>query len=147
MDVPAGVVTDAGGNGNTAATQFSLGIPYDDGGDGGISKNEAIAATVDYFGGPRPTYWEAFHTYGDCIVESGRIRCALVGGAIRDTEDCRTVRQSGRPRPDGTFARPRRSERKAQRVWKNGGRPLIDVNCFFLLPIVTSLGNLRQVQN
>ena len=71
-------------------------------------------------GGPRPTYWGAFHTYGDCIVESGPIRCALVGGALRDIEDSRTVRQSGNPRPDGTFARPRLSERKAQGLWKRG---------------------------
>ena len=38
VDIAAGVVTDAGGNGNTAATQLSLGIPYDDG-DGGINKD------------------------------------------------------------------------------------------------------------
>ena len=51
VDIAAGVVTDAGGNGNTAATQLSLGIPYDDDGDGGINKNEAIAAVRGYFSG------------------------------------------------------------------------------------------------
>ena len=49
VDIDAGVATDAGGNGNTAAPRFSLGITYDDDGDGGISKNEAIAAVRDYF--------------------------------------------------------------------------------------------------
>ena len=51
VDIPAGVATDGGGSGNTAAPQLSLGIPYDFDGNGGISKNEAIAAVVDYFAG------------------------------------------------------------------------------------------------
>ncbi len=71
-------------------------------------------------GGPRPTYAEAWRRYGDCIVESRRTKSALVGGALRDTEDSRTVRQSGNPRPDGTFAQSRASERKAQLVWVRG---------------------------
>ena len=50
VDIAASVVTDAQGNGNTPATQLSLGIPYDDG-DGGINKNEAIAAVRGYFSG------------------------------------------------------------------------------------------------
>ena len=51
VDIAAGVATDGGGAGNTAAPQLSLGIPYDFDGNGGISKNEAIAAVVDYFAG------------------------------------------------------------------------------------------------
>ena len=47
--IAAGAVEDADGIGNTASPQFSLGIPYDDDDDGAISKNEAIAAVVDYF--------------------------------------------------------------------------------------------------
>ena len=51
VDIAAGVAEDADGKGNTAAPQFSLGIPYDDDGNGGISKDEAIAAVRDYFAG------------------------------------------------------------------------------------------------
>ena len=52
VDIAAGAGTDAGGNGNTAASQLSLGIPYDDDGDGAIGKSEVIAAINDYlFGG------------------------------------------------------------------------------------------------
>ncbi len=51
VDIPAGVATDSEGSGNTEAPQLSLGIPYDFDGSGGISKNEAIAAVVDYFAG------------------------------------------------------------------------------------------------
>ncbi len=47
VDIAADVAADADGNGNTAAMQLSLGIPYD--GDGKISKEEAIAAVIDYF--------------------------------------------------------------------------------------------------
>ena len=49
VEIAAGAVEDADGIGNTASPQFSLGIPYDDDDDGAISKNEAIAAVVDYF--------------------------------------------------------------------------------------------------
>ena len=49
--IAAGAVEDADGIGNTASPQFSLGITYDDDGDEGISKPEAIAAVVDYFAG------------------------------------------------------------------------------------------------
>ena len=48
VDIPAGSATDASGNGNAAANQLLLGIPYDDNNDAGISKSEAIAAVVDY---------------------------------------------------------------------------------------------------
>ena len=51
VDIAAGVAEDADGNGNTAALRYSLGITYDDDGDGGISKPEAIAAIRDYFSG------------------------------------------------------------------------------------------------
>ena len=49
VDIAAGVATGAEGNGNTGAPRLSLGIPYDFDGNGGISKNEAIAAVRDYF--------------------------------------------------------------------------------------------------
>ena len=49
VDIAAGVAADADGNGNTAAPRLSIGIPYDDNGDGKISKEEAIAAVIDYF--------------------------------------------------------------------------------------------------
>ena len=51
VDIAAGVATDGAGAGNTEALRLSLGIPYDFDGNGGISKDEAIAAIVDYFGG------------------------------------------------------------------------------------------------
>ena len=51
VEIPAGVAEDADGNGNTAAPRFSLGITYDDDGDGTVSRAEAIAAIRDYFGG------------------------------------------------------------------------------------------------
>ena len=49
VDVAAGVARDAGGSGNIAAVQLSLGITYDDDGDGAISRNEVLAAITDYF--------------------------------------------------------------------------------------------------
>ena len=51
VDIAAGAATDADGNANMAAPTLSLGIPYDDDGDGEISKNEAITAVIDYFAG------------------------------------------------------------------------------------------------
>ena len=95
---------------------------------GRLTPQEVGEEVLSHFGfervnlprGPRPTYLEAWRTYDSCIVESGRIRSALVGGALRDTKDSRTVRQSGRPLPDGTFAQSRVLERKAQRVWVRG---------------------------
>ena len=51
VDIAAGVTEDADGNGNAASPQLSLGIPYDDNGDGKISKDEVIAAIIDYFAG------------------------------------------------------------------------------------------------
>ena len=51
VDISAGAAEDTDGNGNTAAPRFSLGITYDDDGDGDISKAEAISAIRDYFSG------------------------------------------------------------------------------------------------
>ena len=51
VDIPAGVAEDIDGNGNTAAAQLSLGIPYDDDHDDTIDLNEAITAVSDYFSG------------------------------------------------------------------------------------------------
>ena len=48
VDIPAGVTEDSDGNGNPAALQLSLGIPYDDDGDGAISRAEVITAIGDY---------------------------------------------------------------------------------------------------
>ena len=48
--IPAGVVEDAEGDVNIAS-RLSLGIPYDDDNDEGISKSEAITAIRDYFRG------------------------------------------------------------------------------------------------
>ena len=51
VDIAAGVATDANGDANTTAQPLLLGIPYDDDHDGGIGKDEAIAAVIDYFNG------------------------------------------------------------------------------------------------
>ena len=51
VDIAAGAGMDAEGNGNIAAPQLSLGIPYDDDHDGSINKSEAITAVIDYFAG------------------------------------------------------------------------------------------------
>ena len=50
VDIAAGAAT-AGGNGNTAASQLSLGIPYDDDGNGAIGKSEVVTAINDYLFG------------------------------------------------------------------------------------------------
>ena len=49
VDIPENAAVYAGGNGNTAAVQLSLGLPYDDNHDGRIQLDEAIAAVSDYF--------------------------------------------------------------------------------------------------
>ena len=51
VDIAADVAQDADGNGNEAAPRFYLGIPYDDDGDGAVSRVEVIAAIRDYFDG------------------------------------------------------------------------------------------------
>ena len=48
-DIPADAAADGDRNGNTAAAQLWLGIPYDDDRDDEISKAEAISAVRDYF--------------------------------------------------------------------------------------------------
>ena len=51
VEIAAGAAENDDGNGSTAAPLFSLGIPYDDDGDGAISKREVIAAINDYLFG------------------------------------------------------------------------------------------------
>lgn len=41
--------------------------------------------------GPRPTFGEAHAKFGDCIVSTRKHVCALINGALRDTNDWRTV--------------------------------------------------------
>ena len=50
VDIAANVAQDAGGNGNTAAAQLQLGIPYDDNRNGVIERGEVIKAINDYLG-------------------------------------------------------------------------------------------------
>ena len=49
VDIAAGVAQDSYGNGNTAAAQLTLGLPYDDDGDGAINSTEVLMAVADYF--------------------------------------------------------------------------------------------------
>ena len=51
VDIAAGAAQDSDGNGNIAAAQLSLGIPYDDDGDGTINQTEVLTAVADYFRG------------------------------------------------------------------------------------------------
>ena len=51
VEIPARAAEDADGNGNKAAPLFLLGITYDDDGDSGINRAEAIAAIREYFSG------------------------------------------------------------------------------------------------
>ena len=51
VDIAAGAATDADGYSNMPAPTLSLGIPYDDEGDAGTSKDEAITAVIGYFSG------------------------------------------------------------------------------------------------
>jgi len=52
VDIAAEVATDSEGNGNSAATQLALGLPYDDDHDGRISRDEVVTAIGDFlFGG------------------------------------------------------------------------------------------------
>ena len=52
VDIAADVAQDTEGNGNTAADQLLLGLPYDDDHDGAISRDEVLTAIGDYlFGG------------------------------------------------------------------------------------------------
>ena len=48
VDIAADVAEDSDGNGNTAAVQLTLGLPYDDDHDGAIGREEVITAIGDY---------------------------------------------------------------------------------------------------
>ena len=61
--------------------------------------------------GERPTYTEAHHRYGDCIVGTTKHVAAIVDGVLRDTFDGRAYEWEGETR-----------ERKAQSVWVRPGR-------------------------
>ena len=56
--------------------------------------------------GERPTFTEAHHRFGDCIVGTTKHTAAIVDGALRDTFDGRTYEWDFETR-----------ERKAQSVW------------------------------
>ena len=51
VNIAANVAMDSNGNGNTAAVQLQLGIPYDDNGNRTIERGEVIRAINDYLGG------------------------------------------------------------------------------------------------
>ena len=51
VDIAAGVAQDSDSDGNTAAEQLALGLPYDDDHDGAISGPEVLMAVRDYFSG------------------------------------------------------------------------------------------------
>ena len=51
VDISAGAAEDANGDGNTAAPRLSVGITYDDDGDGAIDISELFSAIDDYFAG------------------------------------------------------------------------------------------------
>ncbi len=56
--------------------------------------------------GERPTFTEAHHRFGDCVVGTARHMAAIVDGALQDTFDGRTYEWDFETR-----------ERKAQSVW------------------------------
>ena len=83
----------------------------------GISKKVSRPAFLDYGftkaklpKGPRPTWTEAWETYGNCIVTTNAHVAALIDGKLRDNHDCRTYTWTGE---DGTYER----ERKAASVY------------------------------
>ena len=49
VDIAAGVAQDSDSDGNAAAEQLTLGLPYDDDHDGAISATEVLMAVADYF--------------------------------------------------------------------------------------------------
>ena len=63
--------------------------------------------------GERPTFTEAHHQFGDCIVVTTKHVAAIVDGALRDTFDGRTYRWAKPRTKSGVETR----ERKAQSVW------------------------------
>ena len=60
--------------------------------------------------GPRPTYTEAYYTYGDCIVSTTKHLAAIVDGKLRDTHDERTYLWDD-------FVSTVERERKAASIW------------------------------
>ena len=56
--------------------------------------------------GVKPTFTEAYEQYGNCIVTTNRHVCAIVDGALQDTQDIRTYLMDGSERV-----------RKARSVW------------------------------
>ena len=79
VDIAAGAATDAGGNGNAAAGQLALGIPYDDDGNGAIGKSEVVTAINDYLFGEGD---EAI-SKSDVITLINLYLFRLIGGAPR----------------------------------------------------------------
>ena len=79
VDIAAGAAEDAQGNPSTAAARLSLGLPYDFDGDRGISKDEAIAAVVDYFAGriTKAQVIEVILRYFASPTEPASVRLAL----------------------------------------------------------------------
>ena len=49
VDIAADVAQDSDGDGNTAAVQLTIGLPYDDDHDGAIGGTEVLSAVRDYF--------------------------------------------------------------------------------------------------
>ena len=64
VDIASGVAHDSEGNGNTAADQLVLGIPYDDDHDGSISRDEVTIAIGDHLFGGRLTRDEVLQIIG-----------------------------------------------------------------------------------
>ena len=63
--------------------------------------------------GARPTFTEAHHQFGDCVVGTTKHVAAIVDGALRDTFDGRTYEWAKPWTESGVETR----ERKAQSVW------------------------------
>ena len=64
--------------------------------------------------GPKPTWYEAYMNYGDCIVTTTRHLAAITKGALRDTYDRRYYEW------DDGFGGFETRERKASGVWVMG---------------------------
>ena len=61
--------------------------------------------------GPKPTFTEAWEQFGDCIVTTTRHICAIVDGALQDTEDIRVYDWLN---DNGSVET---NERKARSIW------------------------------
>ena len=87
LEIAAGAAEDADGERNTPVLRFSLGITYDDDGDGGISTTEVIAAIGDYFDGDITTAQ---------VIEIIQLYFAEPGGTTGPGSDCsRTLPSDG----------------------------------------------------